>query len=258
MMMTCPRCFATYDVPENALRRPAQRVRCSACGFAWDETPPPREAIAGFAPPESPAAHNAPTPAHNAPRDERPPQTAAPRAKKSEHKPSPVSRKPSALLPVLGWTGLAIASVLVLTGVFREPLGHQIPALADAYEAIGLPVETPQDWFRFTLDQPVRSEQGDKTVLALSGQLTNQSRRTRDVPPVRIFWRGTNGQDGPSVTVTPHPASLKVGESATFQGELVGVDARAGGEIKVTFAEEATPPTPPAPPAPTTAPGAHE
>lgn len=151
-------------------------------------------------------------------------------------KPKAPARQKGPLGAILAWTGLAVASVLVLAVVFREPIGHSAPVLAGLYEDVGLPVETPEDWFRFTIEQPVRSEQGDKTVLSLSGQITNQSSRTRAAPPVRIFWRGTEGQEGPSVTVTPTPATLPSGESASFRGELVGVDARAGGEIKVTVA----------------------
>jgi len=65
--------------------------------------------------------------------------------------------------------------------------------------------------------------------------VVNQSRRLREVPQLKLFWLDKSGQEGPMTLLQARPAEIEPDESARFNGELVGVDASAGGEVKVTF-----------------------
>jgi predicted Zn finger-like uncharacterized protein len=232
MIITCPRCFETYNAPNRALSPVGRRVRCSACKFEWQETPLPKEAIAGLAP--EPAA---PSEAKQAP----PPETLPP----LKHVPAPrpqikpvVVKQKSAWPATLGWSALVLISFLVFAWVFRAPIAGKSPFLADLYEDTGFPADSPYDWFRFAPEAPLRSESDGKTVFTIHGKVINVSHRTRDVPLLRIFWQGKDGAEGPSVEALASKSLLGPGESAEFNGKLIGVDARTGGEIKVTFASD--------------------
>ena len=235
MLITCPRCFATYDVPDQALPPQGKMVRCSGCHFEWREAPMPLDAIAALAPqaepqPAEPASY-APPPSAPTPAAPEKPERKAP-AKAISAKTTDSKR---ALAPLLAWTGVALVSLLGLLILFRTQVANFSPAAADVYEAIGLPVSGPSDWFRF---EQVKLEKGAadaRTVFTVTGQVINQSARSRSVPLLKIYWRATSGRIGPMVVVRAAEESLESGAKATFSGQLRGLDASAGGEIKITF-----------------------
>jgi predicted Zn finger-like uncharacterized protein len=235
MLITCPRCFATYDVPDQALPPQGKMVRCSGCQFEWREAPMPLDAIAALAPQAEPQAYAppsyAPPPSPMPATPEKPEKKAA--AKTTTAKAADGSKR--ALAPLLAWTGVALVSLLGLLILFRTQVANLSPAAADVYEAVGLPVSGPSDWFRF---EQVKLEKGAadaRTVFTVTGQVINQSARPRSVPLLKIYWRATSGRIGPMIVVRAAEESLASGAQTSFSGQLRGLDASSGGEIKITF-----------------------
>lgn len=244
MIITCPRCFTTYDVPDAAISA-GKMVRCSGCRFEWQESPVPTEALAGLAPePEiqpAPAPAAAPEPAPSAP----PPPPVADPVPAAPAKPlftvtaAPAAPAGPGVAKRLGtgaaWLVFALATLGCILVLFREPLGHRSLALTDMYESIGLPIEGPNQWFRFENVQLEKSEADNRTVFNVHGVIVNQSRRERPLPPLKLFWRSQAGTVGPMVVITAENQSLIVGAKTAFFGELRNVDASTGGEVKITF-----------------------
>lgn len=237
MIVTCPRCFATYNVPDTLLAAAPRKVRCSDCRFEWQESPPPQEAIAALAPEPLPqsidefAPHSQPQP---------PPMELLPEPVPPA--PKPVRRDPrKTQAPAKDYTNAALWSLfLIVTFIcavvlLRDVIGKSAPVITDFYERIGLPVEGPEDWFAFKGIVLEKTEADGQTVLIVRGQVHNQSRRMRTVPGLRLFWREKGGNIGPVSILQARPEQLAPGENARFSGDLVGVDASAGGEVKVTF-----------------------
>lgn len=233
MIITCPRCFATYRAPDRALPPSGRKVRCSSCHFDWVETPLPQEAIAGLAP------NRAEPPVMRKQVEPDPLPREIPRPRPAPPKPKPKSK----LLPALGWAALVVLSVVVLAYVLRAPLGHRSPALADFYEDMGLPVESVNDWFKIDVTYD-KEERDGQTVLALTGHVTNISRRDRVVPDIPFYWHGNDGKTGAATLIKVEGEPLKPGESRGFHGELVGVDARASGEIRSGYPPVGSAPAP--------------
>mgnify|MGYP000853986975 CR=1 FL=1 len=236
MLVTCPRCFATYNVPESALSGTGRKVRCSACHFEWTEALPPRDAIAGFAPaPPEPVPAVAAPPSEFASLLSEPAPVAEPVKAPARRGRSRGDKSGAGFGAVAGWSFVILATLACALVLAREPLGRKATWLADMYEMIGLPVETPADWFRFDGVALEKSEADGQTVLLVRGKVINQSRKTREVPQLRLFWRQKNGDIGPETWLQTRPARLPVGEAARFNGELRGVDAAIGGEVKILF-----------------------
>ena len=235
MIITCPRCFATYNVPDTFAQVGGRKVRCSDCKFTWTETPPPQDAIAALAPEPEPAADTQASSFAD--------MVTSPPPVAEEPKPRPVVRRGSNRPPapkrdmgmMVAWGLFGITALACALVLLRGPLGKSAHFMTDLYEDIGLPVETPDDWFRFENISLEKSVADGQTVLLVRGQVVNQSRRLREVPQLKLFWLDKSGQEGPMTLLQARPAEIEPDESARFNGELVGVDASAGGEVKVTF-----------------------
>jgi predicted Zn finger-like uncharacterized protein len=235
MLVTCPRCFATYNVPEARLGNAVRKVRCSDCRFEWSETPPPQEAIAGLAPEPMPDFSSFAPPVAGSASDYVPPPVETAPAKTVRRDPRKTQAPARDYTNAALWTVFLLVTGLSLLVLLREPLGKATPWLTDFYETIGLPVEGPNEWFAFKGIVLEKTEADGQTVLIVRGQVHNQSRHARNVPPLRLFWREKGGNIGPSSILQARPEYLAPGEAARFSGDLIGVDASAGGEVKVTF-----------------------
>lgn len=269
MIVTCPRCFATYNVPEAALAVPGRFVRCSSCRFEWSETPLPAQAIAGLAPQAADGSLSSamedlppivnphetmrsPTPTGAAPAEDPYLRRRSLPAATSPAAPVKRTNPLKAMGTGMAWVVFIVATLASLLVLLREPLGKRSTFLADFYEDVGLPIEGPDDWFRFEGVGLEKSESGTQLVLTVHGRIVNQSRRARDLPLLNVFWRSASGVIGPVATVKPTMDRLDINSASTFSGVLQGVNASGGGEVKVTFTAPQTggTHTPPATPNP--------
>jgi len=50
MLISCPSCAATYDVPEHLLSAQGQMLRCSRCVHEWMVMPPPPPVVSEHVP----------------------------------------------------------------------------------------------------------------------------------------------------------------------------------------------------------------
>lgn len=222
MIITCPRCLATYTVPDNALGAQGRKLRCSSCHFEWQETPPPQEAIAGLAPVPAPAPAPAPKPAPAAPRKTEPAAT--------KPKPAAKPKKDSSAAVMTFVVLAAVVSGLILA---RNTVSGLIPAMEDVYEGIGLPVGSPAEWFTLTGTGVESAEDGNRLTLTVHGEINNISKRERELPAIRITWYGKDGTIGSNTVVRSATSRLAPGEKASFVGTLRRVDTSAGGEVRM-------------------------
>lgn len=267
MIVTCPRCFATYNVPAQAVGGKGRLVRCSSCRFEWTEAAPPAEAIAALAPEfttprQTAVAAEEPVPESDglspdefAARAEALAEAALAQSRMSAPaapeplvpQPSPKARASTTrslppkenILKRMGskaaWGIFVVVTLVCALILLREPLGKRSLTLTDLYEDIGLPIESPEDWFRFEGMKLEKNEIAGATVFNIHGLIVNQSRREREVPNLKLFWRSVNGDIGPMVIIVPNTNPLAMGATTAFSGELKGVNASRGGEVKVTF-----------------------
>ncbi len=248
MIITCPRCFATYEIPPHVVPASGRKVRCSSCQFEWTEAPPPHDAIEGLSPQDDQKFSSF---LKNAQDGKYEGNVFNAAEGKQGKKPIEVLKSARKLIPSFsflkrksslhgaGWTAFVLVSLLVLVIVFRGPIGHRVQFMADFYEGMGLPVETASDWFAIEMHPPIKGESDGKTTLSLSGEITNISHKPREVPAVRIYWLGNkSGPTGPEVVVNLLTRKLNPAEKSTFSATLTGIDARKGGEVKVMFYDE--------------------
>lgn len=129
MLIACPACAATYQVPDHLIGA-GRQMRCAKCAHEWWFEP---EA----APAEEPAAESQTTPPAP-PEPEAPPPLAA----EPDARPTPSAEPapgPGLALP-LAWAG----SVLLVLGgvaglfVFHAPLAEAWPPLARLYGWFGV------------------------------------------------------------------------------------------------------------------------
>lgn len=230
MIITCPRCLATYNVPATALGAEGRNVRCTSCSFEWHEAPMPQVAIANLAPkataPAPATPHHTPAPAV--------PRTAEATVKKPKAS-SVAAVKPKSTTPkATAVISLAVVATVLAGGLLlRNTISTMIPAMEGVYESIGLPVGSPAEWFRIDGKGVESAEDGDRFTLTVHGEINNISKRPRTLTPIRITWVGKDGQVGASTTVAPATERLAPGEKAGFVGILNRVDTSLGGEIRM-------------------------
>ena len=221
MIITCPRCLAAYTVPDSALGARGRKVRCSSCHFEWQEASPPQNAIANLAPQRTPApsAGTAP-PAKTESKKPKPPTPVKPK--------SETSSSPAAVIAFV-----ILAALLAGLVMMRNSISNAVPAMEAIYESVGLPVGSPAEWFVISGKGVESAEDGNRFTLTVHGEIDNVSKRSRDLPPVRISWISKDGQVGASTTVRASPEHLEPGEKATFSGTLRRVDTSLGGEVRM-------------------------
>lgn len=231
MIITCPRCLATYNVPATALGAGGRDVRCTSCSFEWHEAPMPQDAIAHLAP--QGAVSSAATP-------ERPsaPASAAyvsgGAVKKAKASSATVPKSKVSTPKATAVISMAVMATVLAGGVLlRNTISAMIPQMEGVYETIGLSVGSPAEWFKIEGKGVESAEDGNRFTLTVHGEITNISKRPRTLTPIRITWVGKDGQVGASTTVVSAASRLAPDEKAGFIGILNRVDTSLGGEIRM-------------------------
>jgi predicted Zn finger-like uncharacterized protein len=132
MLIVCPACETTYDVPEQVLA-PGRPLRCARCRSEWcplPAAPPPASDDWVFRAPEPPPPEPEPEPDEKLPFFERLP-------------PEPL-HPPAADGPRVAVIAAWLVSILVLAGLcaaaitWRQPIERAWPPSVRAYALIGL------------------------------------------------------------------------------------------------------------------------
>ena len=216
MQLTCPKCAATYDVPDNAIGPNGRKIRCRACDANWHE--PPRTAMTP-PPPLAPQPGNAATAAPIGP-----PMDA-------------VSAEAGDALPVRRtrrgpWLLLALAVLVVALGVAAAVVAfgsRQVASrlgLAHDRVPLGIEITHQPDW---------RQIPGGSQLFAVSGRIWNPTSVEQPVPDIRAELKDKRGRRVYGWTIARPVARLGPGQQISFDGAAVDVPA-ASSNVSVSFA----------------------
>jgi predicted Zn finger-like uncharacterized protein len=177
MILTCPACATRFLVEGLTLPAEGRALRCGRCKHVWQQEPLAEDA-------------SAPAPADATGASGALPQEPL---EMPEWRPRPLPQPTARFRPNL-WVPALAASLLValLAGglwLFRAEVVALWEPAARLYETLGLPVPVAGEGLM--LDKlAVKSYRADgKTVLLVSGQVTNPGKAPRLVPP--LFVRDT-------------------------------------------------------------------
>ena len=233
MIVTCPKCASRFHVADKALGTDGRKVRCGSCAHAWMQKPIVQEApvvaeVAFVDPaPEPKAPEPAPAPKES-PRE--PTKTKLPRPAAPRNRPTSISR-------IIIWLVfiVLIAGILVGGYRYRQLVVNRWPSATGVYEAVGISVIPPPSYsFTFVKEKvETKFETVDgKSVLSVSGVITNKSTRPRPVPQIRIFVRDKDRKLVQTWDFNIEKKSLKAGESADFKTMIKNL---APGADKIEF-----------------------
>lgn len=241
MIITCPRCATRYLLEAGVVRPPGRQVRCARCQHTWfqdalpdlpNPIPVPVEEQAPVGPVTDRSRMLAPPPgsiSQPLPRYEVPP--APPLA-------SPLGmdrlRARSRSLLGLSITFAVLAGILLIFLYMPNDIAQVWPESASLYEKLGMEVNTVG--FKIIASH---TQELDKTVpvIAIKGQIINETDRDRIVPKVRLAVRDQSGKEIYHWTVLADQQHLGPHGQGTFSARLESPPAEAA-DLEVRFARK--------------------
>ena len=205
MILTCSKCATRYHVDPASLGSEGRTVRCAGCGHRWTARPPA----------DAPKVLELKTPSIAAWRS-----AAAARRRSS---PRIVAYLVATLL------------VLLLSGavIGRNAIVASFPESAMIYRALRLPLAV-RPGLEFGEVIPERVVEGGVAVLVFEGEIVNQSKEPRHVPPIRVILLDDGGRQLQREIFSSKDASLDAGGKTTFSGRLVNPPSQAR-NFSITF-----------------------
>jgi predicted Zn finger-like uncharacterized protein len=205
VILTCSKCATRYHVDPTSLGSEGRMVRCAGCGHRWTATPPA----------DAPKVLELKTPG-----------PAAWRA-------AAAARRHSST-PMVAWLVAALLIlVLASAAIGRNQIVARFPESAPLYRALGMPlaVRPGLEFGEVTSDRVV---EGGVAVLVFEGEIVNQSKEPRHVPPIRVILLDDGGRQLQREIFSSKDASLAAGGKTTFSGRLVNPPSRAR-NYSITF-----------------------
>lgn len=217
MILTCPACSTRYRTDPDNFRPEGRRVRCSACGDVWFQTPPPepgdifeaespirlisapsdsdrdgslaaRMARAGVRP-TAPSWRERPGTAF----------AAAPAASSGSFRPGldrfAVRRvKLPRWRGAIGWLALAAIILIPFGGalVFRTDVVNAWPKAARIYSALGIPVTDSGLLIHADASKVMRD---GRRIIEVRGEIENQGDLSRAVPALQLTLYDENKRE---------------------------------------------------------------
>lgn len=226
MILSCPACTTSYNVPDAAIGVAGRQVRCAACKTSWFQLPLTaaggEEQVAGLVIPTAvqppPPPPPPPPPQSIWPSDAAAPRTdgatMAERFNLFTHAPFGGRRNPARVQTVLA-AGAAVAMLAAVAALaFIGP--------PDIRAQLGL--ETSENPVQVQWEKPEpRAMPGGNLMLEVSGQVINPSEETQSVPPIRARLRNGDGRTVFSWSITPPVRTLPPGGRATFDSAAVDI-----------------------------------
>jgi predicted Zn finger-like uncharacterized protein len=207
MILACPACGTSYDVPDAAIPAAGRQVRCAACGTAWqargngepgDESAPPPSIQ-----PIAPAAWAEPV-------------EEADDGDAFAYEPPFVPRPRRWRL----WIGLLVAILLILGaaagGFFMFGGDLRDRVIGTAKPVTPLVIELARDPER-------RAMTSGNELFVVSGRIRNPSHATVRVPDIRAELRDAGGRAVYGWRITAPVPELRAGGSAEFNSAEIDV-----------------------------------
>ncbi len=197
MFIVCKTCSNSYHIPNEILGDEARQFRCAGCGRSWELRPRATLAATVASTRGDPSRLDwAPAPG----------PTLARRLAR-------VARKLAAPLAAAA----LLAGSMTAIGA-RQSIVAAAPIAADAYAAIGLPVN-----LRGLAIEDVRArvgESGDKKILMVEGAIVNLREAETAAPALRIALRAADGRELYVWTTRAPKDRLARGERVRFAARL--------------------------------------
>jgi predicted Zn finger-like uncharacterized protein len=206
MILTCSKCATRYHVDPASLGSEGRVVRCAGCGHRWTAKPPQ----------DAPKALDLKTT----------PSTAAWRA-------AAAARRRSSP-PIVAWLATALVILVLASAVIgRNEIVARFPESSTIYRALGLPLAV-RPGLEFEQVTSERVVEGGVAVLVFEGEIVNQSKEPRHVPPIRVILLDDGGRQLQREIFSSKDASLDAGGKTTFSGRLVNPPSQAR-NYSITF-----------------------
>lgn len=228
MRITCPECFAQFDVPDGVIKETGRKLRCGQCKHQWHQLPIADE----------------PTEIIETPTEELEPKTSEPY---NEFKKPPIPEKSdikasanikTKSLPI----GTIVLATVIITSIFGFIYGRSVivayaPASSILYDKIGLHVPVPGEFLVIKNVGVWRENRGGMEVLAVKGELFNPNETTQEVPIIKGSEVDATGRVLATESFIPEAATLLPNETIKFEYQTPFPDEKTVSVI-VTFSDE--------------------
>jgi predicted Zn finger-like uncharacterized protein len=205
VILTCSKCATRYHVDPSSLGVEGRTVRCAGCGHRWTAKPPA----------DAPKVLELKTPS-----------TAAWRA-------AATARRNGSPRVVVWLVAALVVLVLASAVIGRDEIVASFPESVSIYRALRLPLAV-QAGLEFGQVSSDRVVEGGVAVLVFEGEIVNQSKESRHVPPIRVILLDDGGRHLQRETFSSKDASLDAGGKTTFSGRLVNPPSQAR-NYSITF-----------------------
>jgi predicted Zn finger-like uncharacterized protein len=206
MILTCSKCATRYHVDPASLGSEGRVVRCAGCGHRWTAKPP-QDALKTLDVKATPS-------------------TAAWRA-------AAAARRRSSP-PIVAWLVAALVVLVLASAVIgRNEIVARFPESSTIYRVLGLPLAV-RPGLEFEQVTSERVVEGGVAVLVFEGEIVNQSKEPRHVPPIRVILLDDGGRQLQREIFSSKDASLDAGGKTTFSGRLVNPPSQAR-NYSITF-----------------------
>ena len=268
MILSCPQCNANFNLDDSVLGTEGRKVKCSKCGHRWHaipdivldktstqpdkDTPPGArqdEEVDGADPfadladgpnDTNESISNDQTTASNS--DE--PFSAyagsqdglANNLEKSVGGQSAKAKKP--IFRIIKGTALISLIIIILLGItFRTDLARIYPPIERIFQLINIPVKPLGYGLKLSNTNSEHRQEGDDSVMAISGEIENTLADTIDVPPLKGDFYNSKG----IIIFTHHfkaplPKILP-GEKVKYQTEIKNPPSESV-RIEITFTKK--------------------
>lgn len=232
MLIRCPHCSSSYDLPSSLFGQAARTLRCAQCRECWTvgaDAQGRNNVFALFGP------------------DHGPEIVAEARSGRRGFSAKPAGR-PHQRARVAGslrrsWRSAAtvaigcLSLVLAMTGVARkDDVVRTVPDSAALYEAIGLKVNLRGLALADVRGTVETAGQDATPVLTLEGKIANLRRETTDVPRLKFTVRDKTRNPLYTWTASAPKPHLDAGETMVFRSRLATPPAE-GRDLVVSFAD---------------------
>jgi predicted Zn finger-like uncharacterized protein len=205
VILTCSKCATRYHVDPSSLGAEGRTVRCAGCGHRWTAKPPADTPKVLELKPTRTAAWRA---------------AAAARRRNSPR--------------VVAWLAVTLVVVVLASAVIgRNEIVAAFPESAAIYRALRVPLAA-QPGLEFGEVKSDRVVEGGIAVLVFEGEIVNQSKEPRSVPPIHVILLDDGGRQLQRETFSSKDSSLAAGGKTTFSGRLVNPPSQAR-NYSITF-----------------------